>query len=119
MTIAQVSKEYGLTPDTLRYYEKIGLIPPVHRNHSGIRDYNDEDCRWVEFAKCMRKSGLQIDALVRYVTLFSQGDQTFFERKQLLIEQRKVLASRMADMQKSLDRLDKKLAHYDETMAQG
>ena len=58
MTIAEVSKKYDISADTLRYYERIGLIPPVNRNRSGIRDYTEADCRWVEFAKCMRGAGL-------------------------------------------------------------
>jgi DNA-binding transcriptional MerR regulator len=56
MTIAEVSKKFELSQDTLRYYERIGLIPGVNRNKSGIRDYTEEDCRWVEFIKCMRTS---------------------------------------------------------------
>ena len=49
MTIAEVSKQYNISADTLRYYERIGLIPPVNRNKNGIRDYTDEDCKWVDF----------------------------------------------------------------------
>lgn len=70
MTIREVSVQYGVTPDTLRYYEKMGMIPPVHRNESGIRDYTAEDLRWVELAKCMRASGLSVEAMVQYVQLF-------------------------------------------------
>ena len=64
MTITEVSKKYDLTADTLRYYERIGLIPSVNRNASGIRDYTEEDCKWVHFAKCMRGAGLSIEVLV-------------------------------------------------------
>ncbi len=56
MTIAEVSKKYDLTPDTIRYYEKEGLIPRVPRNKSGIRDFNENSCRWIEFVKCMRNA---------------------------------------------------------------
>lgn len=73
MTIAEVSRRYGVSPDTLRYYERIGLIPPVPRNKSGIRDYDEASCGWVELMKCMRASGVQIEALVEYVSLFRQG----------------------------------------------
>ncbi|MBP1309369.1 DNA-binding transcriptional MerR regulator [Paenibacillus sp. 1182] len=55
MLIAEVSKKFELSQDTLRYYERIGLIPRVNRNKSGIRDYTEEDCRWVEYIKCMRE----------------------------------------------------------------
>ena len=63
MTIAEVSKKYGLTQDTIRYYEKMGLIPPVPRNKSGIRNFDEQSCRWIEFIKCMRSSGLSIEVL--------------------------------------------------------
>ena len=84
MMIAEVSKKYELSADTLRYYERIGLIPQVNRNKSGIRDYTEEDCRWVEFIKCMRNAGLPIEVLIEYVTLFQQGDETIEARKELI-----------------------------------
>ena len=88
MLIAGVSEKYDISHDTLRYYERIGLLPTVHRNKSGIRNYSDTDCRWVEFIKCMRSAGLPIEVLIEYVTLFQQGESTVAARKDLLIEQR-------------------------------
>lgn len=88
MTITEVSKKFELSQDTLRYYERIGLIPPVNRNKSGIRDYLEEDCKWVEFIKCMRGAGLPIEVLIEYVNLCKQGYKTFDARKELLKEQR-------------------------------
>lgn len=114
MTIAEVSKIYGLSPDTLRYYERIGLIPPVPRNKSGIRDYDETSCGWIELMKCMRAAGVQIEALIEYVALFRQGDQTLDARKALLVEQRDQLVERMADMQRSLDRLNEKIDRYEQ-----
>lgn len=116
MTITEVSKKYGLTADTLRYYERIGLIPSVPRNKSGIRDYDEESCQWIELMKCMRKSGVQIDALIQYVSLFQEGDATLDARKNLLIDQRNQLAERMKDMQASLDRLNYKIERYEQGM---
>ena len=91
MTISETAKKYDLTPDTLRYYERIGLIPPVRRNASGLRDYDQEACRWVEFIKCMRSAGLPIEVLIEYVQLFRQGDATVDARLELLTEQRRLL----------------------------
>lgn len=116
MTIAEVSRQYGLSADTLRYYERIGLIPPVPRSKSGIRDYDEASCGWVELMKCMRAAGVQIEALVEYVALFQQGDATLDARKALLVEQREVLVSRMAEMQASLDRLNAKIDRYEKGM---
>jgi len=112
--ISQVSARYGLSADTLRYYERIGLIPPVHRNESGIRDYTAEDCQWVEFIRCMRGAGLPIEALVEYVALFQQGDATLAARLELLKEQRRQLIARIAEMQETLERLTLKIERYDQ-----
>lgn len=116
MTIAEVSRKYDITPDTLRYYERIGLIPPVPRTKGGIRDYDEESCGWIELMKCMRRAGVQIEALIEYVELFRQGDATLDARKNLLIEQRNHLISRMEDMQASLNRLNDKIEGYEQGM---
>ncbi len=116
MTIAETSRKYDMTQDTLRYYERIGLIPGVNRSKSGIRNYTEEDCKWVEFAKCMRGAGIQIEALIEYVALFQQGDSTAEARKELLIDQRRQLAERLDDMQKTLKRLDLKIERYEQTV---
>ncbi|HIR46498.1 MAG TPA: MerR family transcriptional regulator [Candidatus Caccousia avicola] len=116
MTIAEVSKRYDISPDTLRYYERIGLIPPVPRNKSGIRDYGEESCSWIELMKCMRHAGVQIEALIEYVALFQQGDSTIAARKALLVEQREQLIQRMENMQKSLDRLNYKIQNYEKSI---
>ena len=113
MTIAQVSQKYGISADTLRYYERIGLLPPVGRTKSGIRDYTEEDCNWVNFIKCMRSAGLPVETLIEYVGLFGQGYQTIPARKELQMEQRRQLAARIGEMQAVLDRLDKKIEGYE------
>lgn len=113
MTIAEVSQRYGISADTLRYYERIGLLPPVPRSRSGIRDYDEESCGWVELMKCMRSAGVQIEALIEYVALFRQGDGTIEARRAILAEQREQIVSRMADMQRSLERLNYKIELYD------
>lgn len=114
MLIAEVSQKYDITADTLRYYERIGLIPPVNRNASGIRNYTEEDCNWVHFMKCMRGAGLSIEVLVEYVTMVQQGNSTIKARKELLIEQRSRLAENIKEMQETLERLDKKIDGYEE-----
>lgn len=113
MKIAEVSELYGISLDTLRYYERIGLIPPVHRNESGIRDYNELDLRRVDFIKCMRSAGLPIEVLIEYVGLVQQGDKTIETRKEILKEQRELLAARMQEMQKTLDILNHKIEVYE------
>ncbi len=112
MKINEVSKLYDISADTLRYYERIGLIPPVTRNESGIRDYSEADCNWVQFAKCMRGAGLSVESLIEYVALFGDGDKTRAARKEILIEERAKLMERMVQMQETLDKLNWKIDNY-------
>ena len=116
MKIAEVSEKYGLSVDTLRYYERVGLIPTVNRNDSGIRDYNELDLRRVDFIKCMRGAGLPVEVLIEYVALVQQGDKTIEARKEILKEQREQLVSRMNEMQKTLDILDHKIEVYEKAV---
>ena len=118
MTITEVSKRYGLSPDTLRYYERIGLLPGVGRTAGGIRNYTESDCGWVEYIKCMRSAGVSVETLVEYVRLFRRGDETIPERKKLLLEQREQIAVRIREMNDVLARLDWKLDGYEERMRQ-
>ena len=112
MRISKVSEKCDISPDTLRYYERIGLIPPVNRNGSGIRDYSELDMKRVEFVKCMRSAGLPIEVLIEYFKLIQQGDKTIEARKEILIEQRDLLAARIVEMQKTLDLLNHKIEVY-------
>ena len=116
MKIAEVSQRYEISADTLRYYERIGLLPSVNRTDSGIRDFNELDVRRVEFIKCMRSAGLPIDVLIEYVSLVQQGDATIEARKEILLTQRESLAARMAEMQKTLDLLNHKIEVYENAL---
>lgn len=116
MKIAEVSERYGLSTDTLRYYERVGLIPPVNRSNSGIRDYSEADLLRVEFIKCMRSAGLPIEALIEYMGLVQQGDETVAARKEILNEQRNLLVARIQEMQKTLDILNHKISIYEDIL---
>ena len=116
MKIAEVSEKFGLSADTLRYYERVGLIPTVNRNDSGIRDYNELDLRRVDFIKCMRGAGLPVEVLIEYVALVQQGDKTIEARKEILKEQRDLVSARLAEMQKTLDLLDHKIKVYEKAV---
>jgi len=116
MKIGEVSRKHGISTDTLRYYEKVGLIPSVNRNESGIRDYTEADIKRIEFIKCMRNAGLPIEALTKYMNLVIQGDKTIEARKEILQDQRDLLAAHIQDMQKTLDLLDYKISVYEEAL---
>ncbi len=119
MTIAEVSKQYGLSQDTLRYYERVGMIPPVTRTAGGIRDYQKEDLGWVELAKCMRSAGLPVESLIEYVKLFREGDNTIEARRNLLAERREELLEQKRHIEETLDLLDYKISRYEEAVRTG
>lgn len=112
LTIKEVSEKYNITQDTLRYYERVGMIPTVTRTSGGIRDYQPEDLSWVELALCMRSAGLPVESMIEYVRLFQQGDSTFAARLQLLQDQREVLLEQRKQIDETLDRLNYKIARY-------
>lgn len=116
MTISEVAKKYDLTTDTLRYYERVGLLPNVHRTSGGIRDYFDEDCRWVEYIKCMRSAGVSVEILIEYIRLYYEGPETVATRKKLLLEQREQIVTKINEMNDVLAKLDWKIDGYEEHM---
>ncbi len=113
MTIKEVSEKYGLSQDTLRYYEKIGVIPPVTRTSGGIRNYTEKDIGWVENAVCMRNAGLPVEVIAEYCRLFSMGDSTIGARLELLTEQRKKLIEQKEQLEAEISRLDYKIGRYE------
>jgi len=114
MTISEVSKKYNLTPDTLRYYEKVGLISNVPRTESGIRSYDEVTCQRIEFIKCMRDAGVEIEILIKYMELFEKGKTTVKARKSLLEEQREKLLEKQKNINATIDKLNYKIELYNE-----
>ena len=119
VTIKEVSEKYGTSDDTLRYYERIGMIPPVTRTAGGIRNYTDKDQSWIELVLCMRNAGLPIEAIIEYVRLYQLGDSTFGERLQLLKEQREALIEQKKKIDSTLERLNYKIARYEVAVETG
>ena len=119
MTIKEVSQKYNISQDTLRYYERVGMIPKVTRTASGIRDYQESDLSWVELVICMRSAGLPVEALIEYVELYQQGDQTFSARLELLQEQRRNLEEQQKQLQAAISTLDYKISRYEVAVKTG
>ena len=116
MTIAEVSKKVNLSADTLRYYERIGLIPEVNRTESGIRNYTEKDLGHLEFVICFRNAGVSIETLIEYMRLYKQGDSTLEARKQLLISQREIMQKRLDEIQSTFERLNFKIDNYEKLL---
>ena len=113
LLISEVSKKMEISIDTLRYYEKIGIIPQISRTNGGVRNYTEDDLNWINLAKCMRQSGLSIVALAHYLELFQQGEDTQAERLAILSEQRETVLNTIQQMNDTLELLNKKIDNYE------
>ncbi|MCR5008519.1 DNA-binding transcriptional regulator, MerR family [Oribacterium sp. KHPX15] len=113
MTIKEVCEKYNLTPDTLRYYERVGVIPEVTRTAGGIRDYQEVDIGWVENAVCMRDAGVPVEMLIEYVKLFREGDNTIDARTNLLKEVREQILENRKKYDIALEKLEYKIGRYE------
>jgi len=116
MKIKDVVKEYGLSADTLRYYEKIGLIDPVKKDESGHRHYRKKDLYRIEFLKRMRLAGCSIETLQKFVELYNEGPDTIPQRQALLHEQRDLLEEKIKTLETARTYLEEQLAYYDQHM---
>ena len=119
MTIKEVCKQFDISADTLRYYERVGVIPKVKRTKGGIRDYSEEDISWVENAICMRSAGVPVEMLIEYVKLYQEGDNTLEARRDLLIEARVEVQNKIDQYVETLNKLNFKISRYEEAVKTG
>lgn len=112
-TIAQVAERTGLSHDTLRYYEKAGLIARVGRTTGNQRRYEAADLLWLEFLLRLRETGMSISDMQRYARLRAEGDGTVADRLVMLREHRAELADRIRALKRNAAALDDKIAHYE------
>lgn len=116
INIKKASEDTGVSADTIRYYERIGLIPPIKRNENGVREFDEEDLKWIVFSRQMRNAGLSIESLIEYLALFRSGEETVPARIDVLVEQQRELQGRIAVMQQAMDRLTFKINNYESHM---
>ncbi|HSK94047.1 MAG TPA: MerR family transcriptional regulator [Candidatus Angelobacter sp.] len=119
MTIQRAAAETGLSADTLRYYEKIGVLPGIARSESGHRRFSENDIGWIKLVQCLRATGMPIEELHRYATLMQQGEATAAERLGLLEEHRRRIRNDMAELQTALELVERKIAGYDQILRRG
>ncbi|QBD75860.1 MerR family transcriptional regulator [Ktedonosporobacter rubrisoli] len=114
LTIQQVSTETGLSIDTLRYYERIGLIERVNRADNGHRRYTQNDIEWIRLLIRLRKTGMSIARMIHFSELRRQGPSTVTQRRMLLEEHQHCLEEQMKELEQHMAALHKKIAHYQE-----
>lgn len=112
LTPAEMSDRTGVTIDTLRYYERTGLLQNIARAESGHRGYSQEDVLWVEVLRCLRETGMTIEQLRRYCELGEQGDHTAPERQQMLIDHRTLVENQIRERQAAITLINHKLSLY-------
>ncbi|MGW0518944.1 MULTISPECIES: MerR family transcriptional regulator [unclassified Crossiella] len=113
-SIAQAAERSGLSVDTLRYYERIGLLDPPARDSGGRRSYSEDDLGWLGFLTKLRLTGMPIRMMREYAQLRHRGAASYGRRKAILLEQRTSVRERIAELQACLDVLDYKIEHYDQ-----
>ncbi|MCK8624777.1 MerR family transcriptional regulator [Apilactobacillus xinyiensis] len=114
MNIDKVSKKFNLSKDTLRYWERVGLLPSVHRNASGYRDYDQKDINWILYVNALRNAGMSIERLIEFVQSYRLEDSSNDKRKHLLIEQRQVLIDEVHEREKTINYLSYKIDHFED-----
>lgn len=119
MTIKEVSEKYHISQDTLRYYERVKMIPPVHRTPGGIRDYTEEDLGWLEFALCMRNAGLPVESVIEHLSLYMQGEETIPARLELLKNQMTNLEEQKKQLEATIEHLSYKIGKYEDALEMG
>jgi DNA-binding transcriptional MerR regulator len=114
LTPAQMAERTGVTLDTLRYYEREGLLDDVARATNGHRRYSEDDVLWVEVLRCLRDTGMTIEQLRHYCELGTQGDTTKAERRQILVDHRELIEAQITERYEALRLVDHKLSYYEE-----
>ena len=113
MTIREVAAKTNMSTDTLRYYERIGLLPPVPRNAAGIRNYDEYFVNFINFIKKLKASGMSLEHIIDYIRLAEMGDATIQERKKLLAEARETLIEKINSLQLIAELADYQLRNYE------
>ncbi len=112
LTIAECAAATGTTADTLRYYEKIGLLARGPRQKNGHRRFGDDEIRWIVFLRRLHDTGMPIRHMQQYARLLRRGDSTIAERRMLLEAHRGDVRARMAELAANLQMIEKKIRLY-------
>jgi DNA-binding transcriptional MerR regulator len=111
-TIQRAAQETGLSADTLRYYERIGILPGIGRSESGHRRFTDDDMGWIKLVQCLRASGMPLEDLHRYAELVQAGEHTAAERLAILEAHKDRIESEMSELAIALELVDRKIDNY-------
>lgn len=117
MNSKEAAEMFGLTTDTIRYYERVGVIPPIERDKNGYRVYTTRDLNWIYLAKSLRHAGVSIESLIEFATLAQLEGNVEQAQKQILQDQLQEINEKLGEMTKTRDLLQYKIDTYDEHIA--
>lgn len=112
MTIKEVANLTGLSIDSLRYYERIGLIPPIPRNKAGIRDYNEHSIHWIQFILKFKEAGASLETIIEYIKLLNSENDTKEARREILFEIKDELDKKIEKLKKCSELIEYKIENY-------
>ncbi len=110
--IGDISAMYNISQDTLRYYDKAGLLPFVRKNKAGRREFTEDDLGYIEVIDCLKRSGIPVKEIAKFMDWCVEGDQTLPQRYQFMIEQEAALEKKIHELQAQLDFLRWKKWYY-------
>ena len=110
--IGDITKMYGISQDTLRYYDKAGLLPFVKKNNAGRRELTEDDLGYIEVIDCLKRSGIPVKEIAKFMDWCVEGDETLPQRYAFMIEQEAALEKKIYDLQTQLDFLRWKKWYY-------
>mgnify|MGYP000020278735 FL=1 len=116
MNVKQFSEQAGLSPHTIRYYDKLGLFPTIRRTNAGYRDFSNRDLNWIVFIKKLKTTGMAMVDIQRYVDLVKAGDHTQNERRAMLVAHQQHVQKQMEEWKESATAIDSKIEFYEQEM---
>lgn len=118
-TVGEAAKRLNVAPSTLRYYDKEGLLPFIERSSGGIRTFRESDFEWLSIIECLKKTGMQIKEIKKFIDWCIEGDSTIDKRLALIEKQRETVIDQIKQLQETLDTLDYKKWYYETAKAAG
>ena len=118
-SIGQVAQKIGLTTHTLRYYDKEGLLPFVHKNSAGLRIFSEGDIDWLVVIECLKGTGMQLKDIKQYIDWCQEGDKTISQRLEMFKRQKHKLEEQQKLLRQYMEKINYKIAYYTEAEAKG
>ena len=112
-SITEAAEKIHLSTYTLRYYDKMGLLPFVERNDLGNRDFKEKDLELLELICCLKNTGMSIKQIREVIALCLKGDNTLEIRREIFIRHREEVLNQIAELHKNLHKINCKINYYD------